>query len=115
MVAILGSIMPEPLAIPPTVTDPRGVSITAAHDFGNGSVVMMARVAFVPPSRDRAAAAAATPALTLSRLSGTPITPVEETNMNSSEQPSACAAAVAIPFATAMPASPVQAFAQPLL
>ena len=68
IVAILGSIMPEPLAMPPTVTGPFGVSITAAHDFGNGSVVMMARVAFVPPSTDSAAAAAATPAFTLSRF-----------------------------------------------
>src|SRR5687767_1521888 len=107
--------MPDPLAMPPTVTGPLGVSITAAHDFGNGSVVMIARVASDPPSIERASAAAVTPAFTLSRFSGTPITPVEETKMNSSAHPRACAAAEAMPFATARPASPVQALAQPLL
>ena len=50
IVAMRGSIMPEPLAMPPTVIGPFGVSTTTAYDFGNGSVVMIARVAASWPS-----------------------------------------------------------------
>ena len=48
IVAIIGSIMPEPLAMPPIVTvlPPR---VTVVHaSFGNGSVVMIARAACGP-------------------------------------------------------------------
>ncbi len=40
-----GSIMPEPLAMPPTLNVPDSVRISTAYSFGNGSVVMIARAA----------------------------------------------------------------------
>ena len=48
MVAMFGSIMPDPLAMPPTVKDPRGVRTVTACSFGNRSVVMIARAASLP-------------------------------------------------------------------
>jgi hypothetical protein len=51
MVASIGSIMPEPLAMPPMTTSAgRSVPIDsrAAVSFGNGSVVMIARAAADP-------------------------------------------------------------------
>ena len=48
-VAISGWIIPAPLAIPPTVTIPAGVSNWTAQCFGWVSVVMMARAASTPP------------------------------------------------------------------
>ena len=57
IVAIKGSIIPEPFAMPPTLKRPIGVSTTTASAFGNGSVVMIARAASAPPSRVSADAA----------------------------------------------------------
>ena len=57
MVAIKGSIIPEPLAMPPTLKRPIGVSTRTASSLGNGSVVMIARAASGPPSRVSAEAA----------------------------------------------------------
>ena len=45
MVAIIGSIIPEPFAMPPTWNTPALVSTLTAVSFGNGSVVMIARSA----------------------------------------------------------------------
>ena len=45
-----GSIMPEPLAMPPTRNVPMSVRTSTAYSFGNGSVVMMPRAAAAPPS-----------------------------------------------------------------
>ncbi len=75
-----GSIMPEPLAMPPTVIGPAGVSTTTAQDFGNGSVVMIARVAAASPDALRLAPAALTPARILLMSSCTPMTPVDATS-----------------------------------
>ena len=48
IVAIIGSIIPEPFAIPPIAAS-RPPSVTrAAASFGNGSVVMIARAACAP-------------------------------------------------------------------
>src|SRR6476646_9987381 len=115
IVAIRGSIIPEPLAMPPTVIGPPGESTTTAYDFGNGSVVMIARVAASWPSMLSAADAAVTPARIFPRSSGTPITPVDAIRTCSGAQPSEPAAAAAMSRATCSPASPVHAFAQPLL
>ena len=75
MVAMFGSIIPEPLAVPPTVKVPRGVFTVTACSLGNGSVVMIARAITPPCPRSRAAAAWRMPGTTLSILSPTPITP----------------------------------------
>src|SRR5437660_705183 len=48
-----GSIMPDPLAMPPTVRAPPGVFTCTAHAFGNGSVVMMACAAAAISARSR--------------------------------------------------------------
>jgi hypothetical protein len=45
---MFGSIIPEPLAIPPTQNDPRTVATRTACSLGKGSVVMMARAARLP-------------------------------------------------------------------
>ena len=45
IVAISGSIMPDPFAMPPTWNVPAGVSTLTAYSFGHGSVVMIARAA----------------------------------------------------------------------
>ena len=49
MVAMRGSIMPEPFAMPPTRNEPMSVVTSTAASLGNGSVVMMARAASAPP------------------------------------------------------------------
>ena len=48
IVAIIGSIIPEPFAMPPIVTSRPPIAIRAAASFGNGSVVMIARAASAP-------------------------------------------------------------------
>ena len=45
IVAMFGSIMPEPLAIPPIWKTPPGVDTRTAVSFGDGSVVMIASAA----------------------------------------------------------------------
>ncbi len=112
---MFGSIMPEPLAVPPTVNVPRAVCTVTACSFGNGSVVMIARAASLPWPRASAGTAARMPADTLSIGRPTPITPVEATSTSSARQPSAAATSAAMRRAFAMPSSPVQALAQPLL
>jgi hypothetical protein len=42
IVAIMGSIMPDPFVMPPTWNSPTAVSTFTAASFGNGSVVMIA-------------------------------------------------------------------------
>ena len=113
IVARLGAIMPAPLAIPPTrqVVPPTVKSTLVC--FGFVSVVMMARAASGPPSRDSRGAASAMPARSFGIGSRTPITPVEATTTCSTGQPTACAVSAAISLASARPASPVAALAQP--
>ena len=52
IVAINGSIIPEPLAIPPTRKLPVLVVTSTDTSFGNGSVVMIASAAALPPEVD---------------------------------------------------------------
>src|SRR5207249_4902468 len=110
-VAMSGWIMPAPLAMPPTVTIPAGVSKRTAQCLGRVSVVMMARAASGPPSGVRRPAAARKPSATCSSGSGTPITPVDSTSAVRGGRPAACSAACAIARAAASPGAPVQAFA----
>ena len=85
-----GSIMPEPLAMPPTRNAAATRCVTStAYSFGNGSVVMIARAAAAPPSAASAATACGIPARIASILRLTPITPVDATSTCSSLQPTA--------------------------
>ena len=115
IVAIMGSIMPEPFAIPPMRYAPVAAVTSTAASFGNGSVVMMARAAEGPPSRSSAAAAEAMPLVTTSQSSSTPMTPVDATSTCSTGHPATLAVSAAIARASAIPESPVHAFAHPLL
>ena len=111
-----GSIMPEPLAMPPTrKRADRRSSTSTAYSFGNGSVVMIARAAAAPPSAASAFTACGMPARIASILRLTPMTPVDATRTCSSLQPTAAAVSCAISRASASPCGPVQALAQPLL
>ena len=108
IVAIRGSIIPEPLAMPPTGERPSRQSASAtASDFGKGSVVMIARVA-ASAARDIERAAALT--RRRSELSPdsrcTPMTPVDATSTCSTAQPTVAAAAAAIALARAEPDRP---------
>src|SRR4051812_31248461 len=115
IVAINGSIIPEPLAMPPTRKRPDAVVTSTDVSFGNGSVVMIARAAADPPSAESAPAAASIPATTRSGSRRTPITPVEATRISAGSQWSRVASDEAIVCAVVSPSAPVQAFAQPLL
>ncbi len=96
MVAMLGWIIPAPLAIPPIRTGRPSSSNSTAVDFGRVSVVMMASAAASPPSGPRAATASAMPSSIFSMGSGSPMTPVEHTRIEDPERPSASAARSAI-------------------
>jgi hypothetical protein len=73
--------MAAPLAIPPTVTGAPATSKAVNASLATVSVVMMARAAECPASREgaRAATAAGTPVENGSIGSGIPIRPVEQT------------------------------------
>ena len=89
MVARFGAIMPAPFAIAPTrqVFSPTRKSTTTC--FGFVSVVMMARAASAPPSRETRGAASAIPARSFAIGRRTPMTPVEATTTSSARQPTA--------------------------
>jgi len=79
IVAMFGSIIPEPLAMPPTENEPRAVVTRTACSLGNGSVVMMARAATLPLPCASDEHASSIPARTRSTFSATPMTPVDAT------------------------------------
>ena len=117
IVASIGSIIPEPFAIPPILTSRPPIAICAADSFGNGSVVMMARAASAPwaASAPSAPKAAGSPRRSFWIGSATPMTPVEATSTCSAGQSTRRAVSNAMSRATWSPSSPVHAFAQPLL
>ena len=115
IVAIIGSIIPEPLAIPPIRTVRPPIWISAAASLGNGSVVMMARAAADPWSLASPRNAAGSAARILSIGSATPITPVDATRTSATEHPTSRAVSAAMSRAARNPSSPVQALAHPLL
>ena len=102
MVARLGSIIPDPLAIHVIVAAP----IDVESAFGWLSVVMIAR-APISGSPDSSVAIPRRPASIFSIGSGTPITPVELTRTRSAVVPHSAAAAAAMRRAFATPAAPV--------
>src|SRR5689334_3741401 len=115
IVAMFGSIIPDPFAIAPTTNDPRDVVTRTECSFGNGSVVMIARAASPPLPRASAEHACWIPGMTRSIGSPTPMTPVDATRTCSGGHPSASATCSVIRFAFASPSAPVHAFAHPLL
>jgi hypothetical protein len=87
----------------------------AAASFGNGSVVMIACAAADPWSAASALMASGSPLRIFSMLRDTPMTPVDATSTCSGAHPTSFAVSAAISRATCRPASPVHAFAHPLL
>ncbi len=117
IVAMLGSIMPEPLLIPPTVTVFPPTTVRTHACLGRVSVVMTAFSAASPcaSSAPSSATAAFMPASSRSMGRRRPMTPVEATSTCRGEIPSSPAVASAESSASRKPSSPVQAFAQPEL
>ena len=116
IVAIFGLIIPEPLAIPPTVTSLPATSIVTATFLGYVSVVIIASAAvspqaFVSPISGNTFS---TPESILSIGRFTPITPVEQTNTFSASTPISSPNLPAVALASSIPCCPVQAFALPL-
>ena len=115
IVAMLGWIMPAPLATPtmrPRL--PPRVKV-ACVTFGPTSVVRMAcESASMPPVERRVIASGSVSRTFLSGRT-TPMTPVEAMKISSSLQRSSSAARERTRFAASCPALPVTAFAQPAL
>ena len=114
IVAILGWIMPLPLAIPPMRQVFPPSSNSTASCFSSVSVVMIASQAAVLPPALSPAASAGTAAAMGAISSFWPITPVEATTMSSGLSPSSRAASPLIFSAISMP-SALQVLALPLL
>jgi hypothetical protein len=114
IVAMLGAIMPAPLAMPPTWNVPAGVDTETAAALGLTSVVMIAHAASWWARRESDRAAKSAPPRILPGSSCTPITPVDAIRTWLAAQPRADATTSAEPRATAIPSGPVHAFAQPL-
>ena len=117
MVAMFGSIIPEPFAQPIMRTCfPRMLHFAAAH-FGRVSVVMIARVncsnAATCGLRFRASCGIAL--RIFSTRKGTPITPVEHTSISSGRQARVRETFAAVLREAAVPCGPVQQFAFPEL
>jgi hypothetical protein len=111
IVARLGASIPAPLAMPPMLQPSRCWTVV----LGTLSVVMIARAASAPPSSDSACAASLTPAVSLSRGSRMPISPVLATATSTAPRPSSSATCSAVAWVSAKPSGPVQALAPPEL
>ena len=115
MVPMLGWIMPEPLAMAPTVTVLPPISVVTAISLIFRSVVRMAWAASLDACSvsARAATRAGTPASMAVMFSSTPMMPVEQTAKSWGARPVAAAAAAAMRLAFSMPLG-AQALALPL-
>ena len=116
IVAMLGWIMPDPLAMAPMRQGlPPSVNSTA-YSLGWVSVVMMAVAAAWLPAAlaSSLAAAAGMPAANGSRLMAWPMTPVEDGSTSAAATPSACAASSQVARASSTPPG-AQVLALPLL
>jgi len=114
IVAMFGCNIPDPLAIPPTVTVLPSNSKLTAHSLISVSVVMMASAASRPPFSLRASTALPMPGKTRSIGIGWPITPVEHTSTLSSGIPNRRAVSAVMDLASSIPRGPLQALAFPL-
>ena len=114
MVPMLGWIMPEPLAMAPSVTVLPPIEQARASSFFTVSVVMMARAAASEPSGPavRPAAAAGIPARMAAMLRVWPMTPVEATTKSAGPVARAASRAISSAYSWLMGQ---QALALPLL
>ena len=111
IVAMFGSSIAAPLAMPPTVKPPP----STVTSLGTVSVVIMALAASPPPRACRAATTRGMPAAMTSIGNSKPIRPVEHTSTWSLSQPSDSALSAHMRWASASPCCPVAALALPLL
>src|SRR5580765_6677905 len=109
--------MPAPLAQPTRCTRLPAILNDAAAVFGRVSVVQMASESSAKERAEglRSRNNKGRRRKTLSRASGTPMTPVEHTNISSGLQFSRRAASATVRCAAAKPAAPVAQFALPAL
>ena len=114
MVAILGWIMPLPLAMPPRRQTLPSISNSTAIFFITRSVVMIAFAASSSPSGDSAAASSPIWSATGVMFSFCPMTPVDATITSRGPIPS-CSAARALIFSAISRPSLLQVLALPLL
>ena len=114
MVAILGWIIPEPLAMPPIVQVLPPSGNRTATSLRLVSVVMIASAASALPVSEREAASAGMAEVMGASGSGWPITPVDATITSSDEIRSAAAALPHMAFAMSTP-SALQVLALPEL
>src|SRR5574340_141422 len=115
MVAMLGWIMPEPLAIPVTVTVLPPTCARRLAPLATMSVVMIACAASLQWAGARSAWAAGSAGRILSTGSGSRITPVENGSTCSAPMPMIPATASQVRRARSRPSSPVPALALPVL
>ena len=115
MVAMLGWIMPAPLATPTMRQRWPASAKLACATLGPTSVVRMAcEKASMPPGERRVTASGSASRTFLSGRT-TPMTPVEATKISLSSQRSSSAARARVRRAASRPSRPVTAFAQPAL
>jgi|GEM_PF-4555552 len=113
IVAMLGWIMPEPLAMAPMVTAAPPTSNSTAISFFMVSVVRMASRASMEPAFESPATRASMPPSIGATSSWTPMTPVDATTTSSAFTGRRSATRAAMRSAAAMPWSPLQVFALP--
>ena len=115
MVAMFGRIMPAPLAMPVTVIDFPPTSTRRDTALGWVSVVMIASAASSQWPGCSLSIAAGSPAISRSTGRGSMITPVENGRTWAGSKPRSFASASHVVRAASRPASPVPAFALPVL
>ena len=116
MVAMLGRIMPAPLAIPVIVTTAPPVNVTRLENaLGTVSVVMIASAAWAQLSSCASAKAAGKPAIRRACGNGSMMTPVEKGSTWPGDMSSNWASAMQLAWARCRPSSPVPALALPVL
>ena len=109
-----GAIIPLPLMKPASSTRVAPIIADAPAPLVKVSVVPIARAAVSQP-QGSACSTAATPSRALSRGSGTPMTPVEDTKTCSSRHPNALATCATICSTASRPRWPVKALELPAL
>ena len=115
MVAMLGQIMPAPLAAPARRTEPPVSRISAPDNLGKASVVMMARAKSSRVAWPREAARAGTAARHLARSIRAPMTPVDAGKMEEGGISTAAPTISSVARQSSKPSWPVQALAWPEL
>ena len=111
---MLGWIMPDPLATPTIDTLRRLRFTTSPAALANVSVVRMQLAIFSKSGAPSLSHTCSTPPETICGGSGSPMTPVAETNTSCSPQPDCLRADAIVAAFFAMPAAPVKALELPV-